>query len=135
MFQSRKVRLKPNKVQAKRMYQNFGAARFIYNWGLEQLHKYWEENKDKEKKDRAKRPSAFDLKKELTRLKNSDEKYAWLKDVDSRILSFTLANLDDAFKRFFTGTSVPTGSGEQAEVLPTTVEIRVPQKGDILFLV
>ena len=103
MFQSRKVRLKPNKAQAKFFRQNFGASRFIYNWGLEQLNKYWEENKDKEKKDRAKRPSAFDLKKELTCLKNSDEHYAWLKDVDSRSLSSTFANLDNAFKRFFTG--------------------------------
>lgn len=103
MFQSRKVRLKPNKAQAKFIYQNFGASRFIYNWGLEQLNKYWEENKDKEKKDRAKRPSAFDLKKELTRLKNSDEKFAWLKDVDSQLFKYVFANLEDAFKKFFTG--------------------------------
>jgi hypothetical protein len=61
MFQSRKVRLKPNKAQSEFFRRNFGAARFIYNWGLEQLLQYWEENKDKEKKDRAKRPSAFDL--------------------------------------------------------------------------
>lgn len=103
MFQSRKVRLKPNKAQAEFFRQNFGAARFIYNWGLEQLIKHWEENKDKEKKDREKRPTAFDLNKKLIHLKNTDEKYAWLKDVDSRILPFTLANLDDAFKKFFTG--------------------------------
>lgn len=98
MFQSRKVRLKPNKAQAEFFRQNFGAARFIYNWGLEQLIKHWEENKDREK-----RPTAFDLNKKLIHLKNTDEKYAWLKDVDSRILPFTLANLDDAFKKFFTG--------------------------------
>ena len=102
MFQSRKVRLKPNKAQAKFIYQNFGAARFVYNWGLEQLNKYREENKDKEKKDRAKRPSAFDLTNKLNHLKNTTEEYAWLKEVDSRILSFTFANLDNAFKRFFT---------------------------------
>lgn len=103
MFQSRKVRLKPNKAQAEFFRQNFGAARFIYNWGLEQLIKHWEENKDKEKKDREKRPTAFDLNKKLIHLKNTDEEYVWLKDVDSRILPFTLANLDNAFKRFFTG--------------------------------
>lgn len=103
MFQSRKVRLKPNKAQAEFFRQNFGASRFIYNWGLEQLNKYWEENKDKEKKDRTKRPSAFDLAKKLIHLKNTTEEYAWLKEVDSRILPFTLANLDNAFKKFFTG--------------------------------
>lgn len=103
MFQSRKVRLKPNKAQAKFIYQNFGASRFIYNWGLEQLNKYWEENKSKEKKDRAKRPSAFDLDKELIHLKNTTEEYAWLKEVDSRIFKYVFANLEDAFKKFFTG--------------------------------
>lgn len=61
MFQSRKVRLKPNKAQAGFFHKNFGAARFVYNWGLEQLTKHWEENKDKEKKDREKRPTANGL--------------------------------------------------------------------------
>lgn len=103
MFQSRKVRLKPNKAQAGFFRQNFGAARFIYNWGQEQLIKHWEENKAKEKKDREKGPTAFDLNKKLTHLKNTNEKYAWLKDVDSRVLPYTLANLDNAFKKFFTG--------------------------------
>lgn len=50
MFQSRRVRLKPNKAQAEFFRKNFGATRFIYNWGLERLNKRWEENKDKEKK-------------------------------------------------------------------------------------
>ena len=103
MFQSRKVRLKPNKAQAKFIYQNFGAARFVYNWGLEQLNKYREENKDKEKKDRAKRPSAFDLTNKLNHLKNSDEKFAWLKEADSQLFKYVFANLEDAFKKFFTG--------------------------------
>lgn len=107
MFQSRKVRLKPNKAQAEFFRQNFGASRFIYNWGLEQLIKYWEENKDKEKKERAKRPSAFDLAKKLTCLKNSDEKFAWLNTVDSQLFKYVFANLDDAFKRFFTGQAKP----------------------------
>lgn len=54
MFQSRKVKLKPTKEQVEFFHKNFGAARFVYNWGLEQLNKHWEENKDKEKKDRTK---------------------------------------------------------------------------------
>lgn len=49
MFQSRKVKLKPTKEQVEFFHKNFGAARFVYNWGLEQLNKHWEENKDKEK--------------------------------------------------------------------------------------
>ena len=105
MFQSRKVKLKPIKAQAEFFRKNFGAARFIYNWGLEQLIKHWEENKDKEKKDRAKRPTSYDLCKELNRLKNTDEQYAWLKDVDSHAINYSLANLNEAFKRCFTGVS------------------------------
>lgn len=103
MFQSRKVRLKPNKAQAEFFRQNFGASRFIYNWGLERLNKYWEENKDKEKKDREKRPTAFDLNKKLIHLKNTTEEYAWLKEVDSQLFKYVFANLEDAFKKFFTG--------------------------------
>lgn len=103
MFQSRKVRLKPNKAQAEFFRQNFGAARFVYNWGLEQLTKHWEENKDKEKKDREKWPTAFDLNKKLIHLKSTEEKYVWLSTVDSQLFKYVFANLDNAFKRFFTG--------------------------------
>lgn len=88
MFQSRKVKLKPTKEQVEFFHKNFGAARFVYNWGLEQLNKHWEENKDKEKKDRTKRPTTFDLINSINRLKNTDEEYAWLRKVDSRIIAF-----------------------------------------------
>ena len=44
MFQSRKVRLKLNQRQKELVTKNFGASRFIWNWGLEQLNKWWEEN-------------------------------------------------------------------------------------------
>ena len=101
MFQSRRVRLKPTKAQAEFFRKNFDAARFAYNWGLEQLNKYWEENKDKEKKDRAKRPTAFDLTNKLNQLKNTTEEHAWLKEVDSQLFKYVFANLDNAFKRFF----------------------------------
>lgn len=105
MFQSRKVRLKPNKAQAEFFRRNFGAARFIYNWGLEQLNKYWEENKDKEKKDRTKRPTAFDLKKKLIYLKNTTKEFAWLNSVDSQLFKYVVMDLDNAFDRFFKGIS------------------------------
>lgn len=105
MFQSRKVRLKPNKAQAEFFRRNFGAARFIYNWGLEQLNKYREENKDKEKKDRTKRPTAFDLKKKLIYLKNTTKEFAWLNSVDSQLFKYVVMDLDNAFDRFFKGIS------------------------------
>lgn len=101
MLQSRKVRLKPNKLQQEFFNRNFGAKRFVWNWGLDIYNKWWEENKEKEKKDRIKRPSSFDLTNRLNRLKNSQEEYAWLKEIDSRLISFTLDALDNAFKKFF----------------------------------
>lgn len=51
MFQSRKVRLKPNKAQAEFFRQNFGAARFVYNWGLERLCNLLNELDKDEKKE------------------------------------------------------------------------------------
>ncbi len=105
MFQSRRVRLKPTEAQTEFFRKNFGAARFIYNWGLEQLIKHWEENKDKEKKDRAKRPTAFDLTNKLNQLKKTEEQFSWLKSIDSQLIAYVFANLDNAFKRFFTGAS------------------------------
>lgn len=103
MFQSRKVRLKPNKLQQEFFKKNFGAKRFVWNWGLDIYNKWWEENKEKEKKDRTKRPSTFDLTNRLNLLKNTQEEYAWLKETDSRLISFTLEALDKAFKKFFSG--------------------------------
>lgn len=38
MFQSRKVRLKLNQRQKELVTKNFGASRFIWNWGLEQFN-------------------------------------------------------------------------------------------------
>ena len=73
MFQSRKVRLKLNQRQKELVAKNFGASRFIWNWGLEQLNKWWEQNKDLDKAERTKRPTAFDLGKELTKLKATEE--------------------------------------------------------------
>lgn len=103
MLQSRKVKLKLNKLQQEFFKKNFGAKRFVWNWGLDIYNKWWEENKDKDKKDRVKRLSAFDLINRLNYLKNNTEEYAWLKEVDSRLVLFALDDLDKAFKKFFSG--------------------------------
>lgn len=147
MFQSRKVRLKPNRAQAGFFRQNFGASRFIYNWGLEQLNKYWEENKDKEKKDRAKRPSAYVLRKELNHLKKADERYAWLNGIDSQSMTYAFTCLEDAFKRFFAGVSkypkfkskrdsrqsYSTKAGKALPRLKDSNHILLPKLGSVKF--
>ena len=104
MFQSRKVRLKLNQRQKELVAKNFGASRFIWNWGLEQLNKWWEQNKDLDKAERTKRPTAFDLGKELTKLKATEE-YTWLKECDSMVANHTFNALDKAFQSFWKGVS------------------------------
>lgn len=54
MFQSRKVKVHLNKFQKELVHRNFGASRFLWNWGLERLNKWWEENKDTPKDQRPK---------------------------------------------------------------------------------
>lgn len=146
MFQSRKVRLKPTKAQAEFFRKNFGATRFIYNWGLEQLSKHWGENKDKEKGDRAKRPTPYDLRKELNRLKNTAEEFAWLKQIDSQSMTYAFSRLEDAYKRFFAGASkYPkfkssrdskqsyTTNGKDALWLLDENHLRLPKIGSVKF--
>ena len=100
MFQSRKVRLKLNQRQKELVTKNFGASRFIWNWGLEQLKNWWEQNKDLDKAERTKRPTAFDLGKELTKLKATEE-YTWLKECDSTITKHIFESLDKSFQHFW----------------------------------
>jgi putative transposase len=146
MFQSRKVRLKPNKAQAEFFRQNFGASRFIYNWGLEQLNKHWEENKDKEKKDRTKCPTMYELRKELIFLKNTSDEYAWLKEIDSQSITYAFERLDKAFKGFFSGVSkhpkfkskrdskqTYTTNGKKSLGLINDNHLRLPKIGSVKF--
>lgn len=45
MIKAIKVRLYPTKIQKELMFKSAGIARFSYNWGLDFLNKYYEENK------------------------------------------------------------------------------------------
>lgn len=100
MIQSRKVKIHLNQSQKALVAKNFGAKRFIWNWGLEQLNNWWEENKVLDKAKRSKRPSVFDLNNKLNKLKNTDE-FSWLKKCDSRVQLFALNSLNESFKRFW----------------------------------
>lgn len=101
MFQSRKVKVHLNKFQKELVHRNFGASRFLWNWGLERLNKWWEENKDTPKDQRPKRPSAFDLGNEIRKLKKEDSNFMWLNECDSQIPKFVFDNLSKAFQRFW----------------------------------
>jgi putative transposase len=92
MIRSYKYRIYPNKEQAQKLEQFFGATRFVYNWGLEQKTKQYRQDKTN--------LSYFDLTNKLTRLKKQKE-FKWLKSIYSQSLQASLKNLDKAFISFF----------------------------------
>lgn len=95
MQKSYKTELRLNNKQRTACFKHAGAARFTYNWGLIQ------------KKDaldaKIKIPSAVDLHKRLTKLKQSE--FRWMYEVSKCSPQEALRNLDQAFDRFFKGLS------------------------------
>ena len=91
ILRSYKFRIYPNAEQKEQLAQTFGCARFVYNWALSNKKEAYENNIKK---------SANDVSKELTALKK-DPDFIWLKDVSSVCLQQSLANLDNAYQRFF----------------------------------
>jgi putative transposase len=92
MLRAYKYRLYPTKTQADFFEKQFGACRFIFNWGLEQKIKYYETDK--------KSLSCFELMKRIAVMKKTNE-FKWLKESNSQPLQQSLRNLDNAFTRFF----------------------------------
>jgi putative transposase len=93
-----KFRLKANQQQESKFYQFAGAKRWIYNRGLDQRKKAWEQDK--------KKITVYDQNNELPRLKE-EEDLKWLKDIHSQILQQALHDLDESFLRFFQGAGYP----------------------------
>ncbi|MEG2336078.1 helix-turn-helix domain-containing protein [Chryseobacterium sp.] len=91
MIKAIKVKLYPTKYQEELMFKSAGIARFSYNWGLDFLNKYYEENN--------KSLSIGELRKEFTRLRNN-EGYSWLKEVSSEIPQQALKDLGESFRKF-----------------------------------
>ena len=87
-----RVELDPNNRQRTALLNHAGAARFVWNWGLERRIEEYETNK--------KTPSAFDQINELVKLKKSGE-LAWLYEASKCVPQNVLQNLDLAFKSFF----------------------------------
>lgn len=94
MIKSLKVMLLPNNVQNTKMFQYAGAARFAYNWALA---------KEKENYEKGGRfLSDSELRKEFTRLRNSDE-YAWLQSISNNVTKQAIKDACNAYKNFFKG--------------------------------
>ena len=94
MIKSLKVMLKPNNIQNTKMFQYAGAARFAYNWALTRE----QENHEKG----GKFLPDTELRKEFTRLRNSDE-YAWLQDISNNVTKQAIKDACNAYKNFFKG--------------------------------
>lgn len=92
MIKAYKYKIIPNKEQQEKLSQFFGCARFVYNWGLQRKTQMYKEN--------GKNLSYVDLAKELTNLKQEEDKI-WLNDCSVNVLQQALRNLDVAFTSFF----------------------------------
>ena len=84
----------PNNVQQTKMFQYAGAARFAYNWALAREKENYEKSN--------KFISDSELRKEFTRLRNSDE-YAWLQNVSNNVTKQAIKDACTAYKNFFKG--------------------------------
>lgn len=92
MLKAFKYELNPNTEQIDMLNKHFGCSRYVYNWGLERKAKAYKQDNEK--------ITCFDLIKEVTQLKKSEE-FVWLKEVHSQTLQMSLRNLDNAFTNFF----------------------------------
>lgn len=92
MYKAFKYRLYPNKKEKELILQHIGACRFIYNYGLNEKITSYQQNK--------KALSRFDIQSKLPLLKKQEET-KWLKEVNSLSLQASLAQLDNAFTKFF----------------------------------
>lgn len=91
-YKAYKYRIYPNNSQKELIAKHIGCCRYIYNYGLKKKIKVYQESKQG--------VSRFDLQSDLVVLKKQQET-SWLKDVNSQSLQASLANLDQAFTRFF----------------------------------
>ena len=86
-----RFRIYPSETQADGIRKACGCRRFIYNWGLEQKQKAYQQGETN--------PTSIDLANKLPALKKTNP---WLKtDANSQSLQTTLRDLDIAFTRFF----------------------------------
>ena len=89
-----KIELKPNNIQKGYFARACGTARFVWNWGLSEWKRQYEEGL---------KPSGLGLKKEFNAIKK--EEFPWVFDVLRDANSQPFNNLQKAFTSFFKGTS------------------------------
>ena len=89
-IRSHKIRLYPNNVQSTHLLRACGIKRFVYNWGLAERKKLYEEGEN---------ISGFNLKKRFNAVKRSE--YSFVTRVSKCIADNALLDLDKAYNNFF----------------------------------
>ena len=92
IHKSYKFRIYPNKTQIEFLSKHFGSCRFIFNHYLNERKENYLENKIS--------MNYYDNTNDLTQLKR-DEKFFWLKEINSQSLQSALKHLDLAYNKFF----------------------------------
>lgn len=114
-----KYRLYPNKAQATLLDKHFGCVRLVYNHGLAEKIRYYEQN--------GKSLSRYKIQSQLPAMKREDR--PWLAEVNAQSLQASLINLDHAFLNFFKHKMkfprFKKKTGKQS--------FQVPQRGKIVF--
>jgi len=117
-MKANKYKLKPTLDQIEKLSQNFGCARFIYNFALSKKSELW--------KSEQKSISRFELQALLAKMKK-EEATIWLKQAHSQVLQSSLMHLDNSFKNFFKKRSkyprYKKKSGKQSIQYPQSVKI------------
>ena len=93
MIMGRKVRLLPSKEQERQLWQTAGTARFVYNWALDKQIQHMKAT------GKLNKISDNDLRKELTRLKQTEE-YRWLYDASNNAAKQAVKDVCLALDRF-----------------------------------
>lgn len=111
-----KYRLYPTAEQADFLAKQFGCARYVYNWALEEKSRAYQQTK--------KGLSRFALDKKLTALKRE---LPWLSEVAAQPLQQALIHLDKGFTRFFREKKgyprFKSKHGKQSATYPQNVKV------------
>ena len=90
-YKGYRAELQLNNVQTTACYKHAGAARYAYNWGLEQKKRAYANGE--------KTPTAIDLHRQLVVLKQGP--LSWLYEVSKWAPQEALRNLDRAYDNYF----------------------------------
>jgi putative transposase len=98
MFVAHRIRLDPNNLQATYLARAAGAARFAYNWALNEWQKQYEARKTN---PTLPKPTEAALRRLLNSIKR--ERFPWMLEVTKNAPQIAIIQLGRAFENFFAG--------------------------------